>query len=119
MWYRSLSLLPSVIANCCIADYISFFFFFKQKTAYEMRISDCSSDVCSSDLELAADTRFRPIADAGIGFCLRPADRRGGSGDCVAARRRRPLAVVAKGTPAVEDAERGGRGGRGDGKDQR
>src|SRR3546814_15733694 len=31
-----------------------FFFFFKQKTAYEMRISDWSSDVCSSDLDLAA-----------------------------------------------------------------
>src|SRR3546814_6394946 len=31
---------------CCVA----FFFFFKQKTAYEMRISDGSSDVCSSDL---------------------------------------------------------------------
>src|SRR3546814_4894390 len=30
------------------------FFFFKQKTAYEMRISDWSSDVCSSDL-LAAE----------------------------------------------------------------
>src|SRR3546814_758378 len=29
----------------------SFFFLFKQKTAYEMRISDWSSDVCSSDLE--------------------------------------------------------------------
>src|SRR3546814_18185433 len=29
------------------------FFFFKQKTAYEMRISDWSSDVCSSDLALA------------------------------------------------------------------
>src|SRR3546814_6703395 len=28
------------------------FFFFKQKTAYEMRISDWSSDVCSSDLSL-------------------------------------------------------------------
>src|SRR3546814_7985031 len=27
-----------------------FFYFFKQKTAYEMRISDWSSDVCSSDL---------------------------------------------------------------------
>src|SRR3546814_3306183 len=27
-----------------------FFFFFKQKTAYEVRISDWSSDVCSSDL---------------------------------------------------------------------
>src|SRR3546814_4177473 len=34
---------------CC-----SSFFFFKQKTAYEMRISDWSSDVCSSDLEEAA-----------------------------------------------------------------
>src|SRR3546814_1374107 len=30
-----------------------FFFFFKQKTAYEMRISDWSSDVCSSDLSSA------------------------------------------------------------------
>src|SRR3546814_2947757 len=33
------------IVLCCL-----FFFFFKQKTAYEMRISDWSSDVCSSDL---------------------------------------------------------------------
>src|SRR3546814_5194265 len=32
---------------CCV---VVFFFFFKQKTAYEMRISDWSSDVCSSDL---------------------------------------------------------------------
>src|SRR3546814_4560613 len=31
--------------------YILIFFFFKQKTAYEMRISDWSSDVCSSDLQ--------------------------------------------------------------------
>src|SRR3546814_14782121 len=31
------------------------FFFFKQKTAYEMRISDWSSDVCSSDLQAVAD----------------------------------------------------------------
>src|SRR3546814_7519276 len=30
---------------------VIFFFFFKQKTAYEMRISDWSSDVCSSDLK--------------------------------------------------------------------
>src|SRR3546814_11831677 len=30
------------------------FFFFKQKTAYEMRISDWSSDVCSSDLHTGA-----------------------------------------------------------------
>src|SRR3546814_3604802 len=32
---------------CCL--YSFYFFFFKQKTAYEMRISDWSSDVCSSD----------------------------------------------------------------------
>src|SRR3546814_3251277 len=32
--------------------YKLFFVFFKQKTAYEMRISDWSSDVCSSDLRL-------------------------------------------------------------------
>src|SRR3546814_9567583 len=40
------------------------FFFFKQKTAYEMRISDWSSDVCSSDLfrgqDGAAPTAGRP-----------------------------------------------------------
>src|SRR3546814_6051395 len=42
-----------VILVLCIFDitFSSFFlFFFKQKTAYEMRISDWSSDVCSSDL---------------------------------------------------------------------
>src|SRR3546814_9884201 len=32
---------------------VLYFFFFKQKTAYEMRISDWSSDVCSSDLQAA------------------------------------------------------------------
>src|SRR3546814_13970925 len=32
-------------------------FFFKQKTAYEVRISDWSSDVCSSDLNLASESR--------------------------------------------------------------
>src|SRR3546814_11295611 len=36
---------------CCIIVLSLFFFFFKQKTAYEMRISDWSSDVCSSDLD--------------------------------------------------------------------
>src|SRR3546814_2922351 len=37
-----------MFANVCSDDCV--FFFFKQKTAYEMRISDWSSDVCSSDL---------------------------------------------------------------------
>src|SRR3546814_6600054 len=35
------------------------FFFFKQKTAYEMRISDWSSDVCSSDLAIVIDQGMR------------------------------------------------------------
>src|SRR3546814_2698543 len=34
-----------------------FIFFFKQKTAYEMRISDWSSDVCSSDLSPSKPTK--------------------------------------------------------------
>src|SRR3546814_3736765 len=34
----------------CVLCGLIFFFFFKQKTAYELRISDWSSDVCSSDL---------------------------------------------------------------------
>src|SRR3546814_6241079 len=53
-----------------------FVFFFKQKTAYEMRISDWSSDVCSSDLTMDDDViLFRnrsglkskpdPVASAG------------------------------------------------------
>src|SRR3546814_3698920 len=50
---------------CYVSFDVCFFFFFKQKTAYEMRISDWSSDVCSSDLQdleaivthdIAADT---------------------------------------------------------------
>src|SRR3546814_10189072 len=38
---------------CMYLQFFVFFFFFKQKTAYEMRISDWSSDVCSSDLARA------------------------------------------------------------------
>src|SRR3546814_15943412 len=39
--------------------YIFVLFFFKQKTAYEMRISDWSSDVCSSDLREIVNQRAR------------------------------------------------------------
>src|SRR3546814_1076643 len=49
-------LLSVVVHVKCLSDIklfcFLFFFFFKQKTAYEMRISDWSSDVCSSDLRL-------------------------------------------------------------------
>src|SRR3546814_2700805 len=47
----------------------SCFFFFKQKTAYEMRISDWSSDVCSSDLMAFAEL-IRPAH-----ICLVPETR--------------------------------------------
>src|SRR3546814_7592471 len=46
-----------------------FFLFFKQKTAYEMRISDWSSDVCSSDLKVVLYAAIRVAeaeADEGI-----------------------------------------------------
>src|SRR3546814_8261253 len=45
--------------NCSV---VFCFFFFKQKTAYEMRISDWSSDVCSSDLQpLQCRERFGQV----------------------------------------------------------
>src|SRR3546814_1538836 len=40
-----------VVVRSYFLCFFFFFFFFKQKTAYEMRISDWSSDVCSSDLD--------------------------------------------------------------------
>src|SRR3546814_11517119 len=46
--------------------YLLFFFFFKQKTAYEMRISDWSSDVCSSDLLITIT--LMGVATAGVGM---------------------------------------------------
>src|SRR3546814_14881209 len=50
------------------------FFFVKQKTAYEMRISDWSSDVCSSDLDQPPRPRPRSAADR---HHLGPHGRRG------------------------------------------
>src|SRR3546814_1301988 len=40
----------TVLFQDLLCVFLFYFFFFKQKTAYEMRISDWSSDVCSSDL---------------------------------------------------------------------
>src|SRR3546814_4279527 len=52
--------------------YCILFFFFKQKTAYDVRISDWRSDVCSSDLVLAhpAAEREREVGDFLIGADL-------------------------------------------------
>src|SRR3546814_1083668 len=61
------------------------FFFFKQKTAYEMRISDWSSDVCSSDLivemrsqifEVTTERRLRQVKGFGrLSHALEPQQR--------------------------------------------
>src|SRR3546814_4675570 len=74
---------------CCMYDSLCdvlffsvlFFFFFKQKTAYEMRISDWSSDVCSSDLDaLGNDARpHQLVAVLGVELAAaRHADDAGG-----------------------------------------
>src|SRR3546814_8125851 len=58
-------------------SFVLFVFFFKQKTAYEMRISDWSSDVCSSDLSLAVDKRRTslPSLIEALFYDLSPGDR--------------------------------------------
>src|SRR3546814_7533833 len=57
---------------CVVYCVFCVFFFFKQKTAYEMRISDWSSDVCSSDLPAARATPPRPAAMVGAGSVSLP-----------------------------------------------
>src|SRR6058998_3105672 len=75
--------------------FLFFFFFFKQKTAYEMVMSDWSSDVCSSDLvggPVHAARRLRLERRRGAqrpGLCLRP-------GDGVRYRRRERDALAAR-----------------------
>src|SRR3546814_13001028 len=51
-----------MLGELCVVDGVCFFF--KQKTAYEMRISDWSSDVRSSDLPDHASTRQIPTKEA-------------------------------------------------------
>src|SRR3546814_6246229 len=74
---------------CCV-------FFFKQKTAYELRISDWSSDVCSSDLRLVERLALDADLPAGLGL-RRGADDAGRETDADAGGR---LAVA-----AVADAQ--------------
>src|SRR3546814_1544432 len=62
--------------------YFVSFFFFKQKTAYEMRISDWSSDVCSSDLPEEPQLLERqPADDERRAGAARRVDRGVGHGD--------------------------------------
>src|SRR3546814_2704995 len=58
-------------------------FFFKQKTAYEMRISDWSSDVCSSDLAVGQRAQPCKLAAAFFDLRSRPAQQACNQGDVV------------------------------------
>src|SRR3546814_2971818 len=55
--------MRSIVCVRCLLG-VGVFFFIKQKTAYEMRISDWSSDVCSSDLASVAGTMIAQAAQA-------------------------------------------------------
>src|SRR3546814_5401328 len=73
MWYLLIGMILHVHCvrlMCCI---VCVFVFFKQKTAYEVRISDWSSDVCSSDLDGRGGRRP-------LGRLLRGDDRDGRAG---------------------------------------
>src|SRR3546814_10178774 len=56
-----------MFVTCLVAIRSIFFFFFKQKTAYELRISDWSSDVCSSDLDVLRGALERHLALNALG----------------------------------------------------
>src|SRR3546814_3519639 len=88
---------------------IVLFFFFKQKTAYEMRISDWSSDVCSSDLRPAQDpgrtgARALPVAAHGTAAAVAGDDPQPLSANHPAASRpQRGAGLVARSRPLRRD----------------
>src|SRR3546814_5188085 len=55
-----------LVVRCMLICELLVFFFFTQKTAYEMRISDWSSDVCSSDLTDEARRKYLEGMDGDI-----------------------------------------------------
>src|SRR3546814_9982010 len=81
-----------------------FFFFFKQKTAYEMRISDWSSDVCSSDL-VGEDAGVAAARELHLG---RPRRGAAGKGDRAAVRYAETAAGIGPVEPAARKTGRGG-----------
>src|SRR3546814_17233976 len=93
------------------------FFFFKHKTAYDLRISDWSSDVCSSDLRSPGRAGCRPApAPAGRGSGRRRSARRArrdrpgnaNGGCCEACRARKSVVQGKSGSVRVEVGGRRG-----------
>src|SRR3546814_7990718 len=67
--YFLLLFISVILIYICICFML--FFFFKQKTAYELRISDWSSDVCSSDLIRALQGTPEAKGETAHGSCCR------------------------------------------------
>src|SRR3546814_10838880 len=81
---------------CCVWLCGSCFFFLKQKTAYELRISDWSSDVCSSDLgEDKPSQALRNGRGSSMGLAI-DAVKRGDAGGAVSAGNTGALMAMAK-----------------------
>src|SRR3546814_10796373 len=87
----------------CFSLFCLFFFLFKQKTAYEMRISDWSSDVCSSDLAATPPGGGRGLRQRPDHLSPRPGRLRRGRKSQAAQVRSLPSKDAL--TPAVEDAD--------------
>src|SRR3546814_6466290 len=71
-------MLCCVALMCLRSVFFGFVFFVKKTTAYEMRISDWSSDVCSSDLRARFGQRARQGGSGGSGIVLWSGSAAGG-----------------------------------------
>src|SRR3546814_9077853 len=105
-----------------VFGFLVVFFFFKQKTAYEMRISDWSSDVCSSDLDdaighqedcqiererrIAGDVRGQDLTALCGEFVDQRRTELGAAIDIIVSTSRRPGTGVAPSAQAVRFTER-------------
>src|SRR3546814_9503418 len=58
------------LVTASVSDFVDFFFVFKQKTAYALRISDWSSEVCSSDLAMVSQFHPKMLAALFLPFII-------------------------------------------------
>src|SRR3546814_8482967 len=83
-------MISFVLVSCVLNCLCYLFFFFKQKTAYDVRISDWSSDVCSSDLDSSpissvnATSIGEDLRLIGLGVARKPTESRPNSTTCPA-----------------------------------
>src|SRR3546814_5946032 len=98
-----------VVLRCVVCGLycVFYFFFFKQKTAYDMRISDWSSDVCSSHLGVVRDLAriFGAFSNPEFDYLPTLSIRRGDAAALLlnkAPSFQKPKSVLVVGMPAIE-----------------